>query len=328
LKHSAQRTASVLLAAVLASLAPLGATAQTFPAKAVRIVIPFPPGGPNDLVTRPLAQRLTEAWGKPVVVDNLAGANGIIGTEQVARAAPDGHTVLVVSTAFTINPSVMAKLSYDPIRDFAPIGLLANSDIALVAHPRVPAKNVRELIALAKSRPGRLTYGSSGTGNSTHLGGELLGMMAGVKLTHVPYKGAAPALNDLLGGHIDLLFTSIPPALGQIQVGKVRALGVASPKRSFALPEVPTVNESGLPGFEVSSRYGLVAPAGTPTPVVTRWHESVAKILGTAEIRTLYHGYGVEPAFDPPEEFGAYLRRELAKWKKVVQSAGLDRNPQ
>lgn len=312
---------ALILSACAASLG-----AQPFPSKAVRVVIPFPPGGPNDLITRPLTQRLTEAWGRPVVVDNVAGANGIIGTEQVARAPTDGHTVLVVSTAFTINPSVVARLNYDPLRDFAPISLLANSDIALAAHPRVPATNVRELIALAKSHPAKLTYGSSGTGNSTHLGGELLGMTAGIKLVHVPYKGAAPALNDLLGGHIDLLLTSVPPALGQIKAGKVRAIGIASLKRSFALPEVPTLHESGLRGFEVSSRYGVVAPAGTPQAVIGQWHAGLVKALQTADIRTLYAGYGVEPYTDTPAEFAAYLRRELEKWKRVVGAAGLDKN--
>lgn len=307
----------------LLSTASLAAGAQSFPSKAVRVVIPFTPGGPNDLVARPLAQRVSELWSKPVVVENVPGANAIIGTEQVARATPDGHTVLIVSTAFTINPSVVAKLNYDPVRDFAPISLIANSDIALASHPRVPAKTIRELIALAKAQPGKLTYGSSGTGNSTHLGGELFDMMAGVKMVHVPYKGAAPALNDLLGGHIDLIFTAIPPALGHMQAGRVRALGVASLKRSFALPGVPTIDEQGLRGFEVTSRYGMVAPAGTPREVVARWKEALDKVLHTPDMKTIYNGYGVEPYTNTPEEFGAYLKRELEKWRKVARAAGL-----
>jgi len=317
-----RRCTSVLCVLLLAAL-PATAAAQAFPSRAVRVVIPFTPGGPNDLVARPLAQRVSELWSRPVVVENVPGANAIIGTEQVARAAPDGHTVLIVSTAFTINPSVVAKLNYDPVRDFAPISLIANSDIALAAHPRVPAKTIRSLIALAKARPGRLTYGSSGTGNSTHLGGELFDMMAGVKMVHVPYKGAAPALNDLLGGHIDLVFTSIPPALGHMQAGRVRALGVASLKRSFALPDVPTIDEQGLRGFEVTSRYGLVAPAGTPREAIARWNEALNRVLHTPEMKTLYNGYGVEPYTNTPEEFGAYIKRELEKWRKVARAAGL-----
>jgi tripartite-type tricarboxylate transporter receptor subunit TctC len=311
------------LCSALLGAVPLVATAQSFPSKAVRVVIPFTPGGPNDLVARPLAQRLSESWSRPVVVENVPGANAIIGTEQVARAAPDGHTVLVVSTAFTINPSVVATLNYDPVRDFTPISLIANSDIALASHPRVPAKNVRELIALARAQPGRLTYGSSGTGNSTHLGGELFDMMTGVKMVHVPYKGAAPALNDLLGGHIDLVFTSIPPALAHMQSGRLRALGVASMKRSFALPDVPTIDESGLRGFEVTSRYGSVAPAGTPREAIARWNDALNKVLHTPEMKSLYNGYGVEPYTNTPEDFGAYIRRELEKWRKVARAAGL-----
>ncbi|MGE5523072.1 MAG: Bug family tripartite tricarboxylate transporter substrate binding protein [Rhodospirillaceae bacterium] len=311
------------LCALLVAAVPLVAGAQGFPSKPVRVVIPFTPGGPNDLVARPLAQRVSELWTRPVVVENVPGANAIIGTEQVARSTADGHTVLIVSTAFTINPSVVAKLNYDPIRDFAPVSLIANSDIVLASHPRVPAKTIRELIALAKAQPVKLTYGSSGTGNSTHLGGELFDMMAGVKMVHVPYKGAAPALNDLLGGHIDLIFTAIPPALGHMQAGRVRALGVASSKRSFALPAVPTIEEQGLRGFEVTSRYGMVAPAGTPRDIVARWHDAVTKVLHTPDMKTLYNGYGVEPYTNTPEEFGAYLKRELEKWRKVARAAGL-----
>jgi tripartite-type tricarboxylate transporter receptor subunit TctC len=293
------------------------------PDKTISLVIPFSAGGTTDATARLIAEPMSRHLGQTIVVENVTGAGGNIGAAKVARAAPDGHTVLVVSTAFTINPSVVATLNYDPVRDFTPISLIANSDIALASHPRVPAKNVRELIALARAQPGRLTYGSSGTGNSTHLGGELFDMMTGVKMVHVPYKGAAPALNDLLGGHIDLVFTSIPPALAHMQSGRLRALGVASMKRSFALPDVPTIDESGLRGFEVTSRYGIVAPAGTPREAIARWNDALNKVLHTPEMKSLYNGYGVEPYTNTPEDFGAYIRRELEKWRKVARAAGL-----
>ena len=296
---------------------------QAFPAKPVRIIVPFTPGGPNDLVVRPVAPKLQELTSQPVVIDYRAGANGIIGTELVAKSAPDGYTLLVISSSFTINPSTQAKLPFDPIRDFAAVSSLAKSDIILVVNPTVPARSVRDLVALAKSRPGKLNYASSGTGGSLHLAGELLKMTAGIDMVHVPYKGAALALTDVIGGHVDSMFIAAPGAMPQIKAGKVRVLATASARRAPVLPETPTFAEAGFADVQVDSRYGLIGPAAIPPGVLARLQALVARVLAAPEVRERYTSLGLDPAPSTSQEYAAYLRDDVVRWRKVVASAKL-----
>lgn len=299
------------------------AHAQDFPVKAVRIIVPFAPGGPNDLVVRPLAQKLHELTGQPFIVDYRAGANGIIGTELVAKAAPDGYTLLVVSSSFTINPSTYAKLPFDPLRDFAPVSSVATSDIIFVVNPTVPVRSVKQFVALAKSRPGKINFASSGNGGSLHLGAELLKMTAGIDMVHVPYKGAALALTDVIGGHVDSMFISAPGAMAQIKAGKARVLATASARRAPSLPDTPTFAESGYPEVRVDTRYGLLGPAAIPAATIARLHAVIAKALGTAEVRERYGSIGLEPVVTTPQEYASYLREDVARWRKVVTAAKL-----
>jgi tripartite-type tricarboxylate transporter receptor subunit TctC len=299
------------------------AHAQDFPVKPVRVIVPFPPGGPNDVAVRPVAPKLHELLGQPFVVDNRAGANGIIGSELVAKSPPDGYALLVVSSSFAINASTYAKLPFDPLRDFAPVSPIATSDIILVVNPTVPAKNVREFVALAKSHPGKLNYASSGNGGSLHLGMELLKAGAGFDMVHVPYKGAALALSDVIGGHMEAMFISAAGAIGQIKAGKVRVLGVASARRAKSLPDTPTFVEAGYPDVIVESRYGLLATGGTPAPVIDRLNAAVAKILGTSAVREQYATVSLEAVSSTPQEYAAYLRAEVARWRKAVAAAKL-----
>jgi tripartite-type tricarboxylate transporter receptor subunit TctC len=299
------------------------AHAQEYPAKPVRFVVPFPPAGPNDLVVRLIAPKLQELVGQPFIVDNRAGANGIIGSEQVAKSAPDGYTLLVISSSFTINPSTYAKLPFDPLRDFTVVTSLATSDIIFVANPTVPARSVKEFVALAKLRSGKLTFSSSGNGGSLHLGAELLKMSAGIDMLHVPYKGAALALNDVIAGHVDSMFIAAPPAIPQVKAGKVRVLAVASARRAPSLPDAPTFAEAGFPDVRVDSRYGILGPAGVPAAVVTRLHALIAKVLAIPEVRSQYAALGLEPAAMTTQEYAAYLREDVARWRKVVAAAKL-----
>ena len=319
---------TLCVSAVLAALALLPASgryvhAQEFPAKAVRIIVPFAPGGPNDLAVRPVAQKLYELMGQPFVIDYRAGANGIIGCDLVAKAPPDGYSLVVVSSSFTINASTYAKLPFDPLRDFAPVGSLATSDIILIVNPTVPVKSVREFVALAKAQPGKLNYSSSGTGGSLHLGAELLQQMAGINMVHVPYKGAALALTDVIGGHVDSMFISAPGAIGQIKAGKVRVLAVASARRARALPDTPTFAEAGYPAVQVDTRYGLLAPAATPAATIARLDAVIAKALATPEVRDQYAALSLDPAPLGAQEYAAFLRDEVLRWRKVVAAAGL-----
>jgi len=311
--------AVVLLLLTLCGLA----HAQEFPAKAVRMIVPFAPGGPNDLVVRPVAQKLHELTGQPFIVDYRAGANGIIGTEQVAKAAPDGYTLLVVSSSFTINPSTYAKLPFDPIRDFAPVSPLATSDIIFVVNPTVPVRSVKEFVALAKSRPGKINFASSGNGGSLHLGAELFKMTAGINMVHVPYKGAALALTDVIGGHVDSMFISAPGAMAQIKAGKARVLATASARRAPSLPDTPTFAEIGYPEVRIDTRYGLLGPAAIPAATLARLHAVIAKALGTAEVRERYSAIGLEPVLTSAQEYAAYLREDVVRWRKVVAAANL-----
>ena len=297
------------------------ACAQNYPQRPVRLVVPFPAGGSTDIVGRTVALKLTELWGQSVIVDNRPGGGTMIGTEAVARAAPDGYTLLVTPAPFTINPSLLKKVPYDALNDFAPITLINTTPLVLVVNPGVPAKSVKELIALAKANPGKLNFGSSTIGGSNHLAGELFNAMAGVKMVHVPYKGNAPALTDLVGGHIDLIFNGLTSALPLIKTDKLRALAVTSLKRAGALPEVPTIDESGLKGFEAVAWNGLAAPAATPREVIAKISTDVLKVVNSPELHERLKSEGSDPVGDTPAEFAAFLRNEIAKWAKVIKFA-------
>ena len=312
-----------LHAATLLALASAGSLAQNYPAKAVRVVVPFLAGGSTDIVGRTVAQKLSEMWGQPVFVDNRPGGGTTIGTDAVAKAAPDGYTLLVTPAPFTINPSLLAKIPYDSLNDFAPITLINTTPLVMVVHPGVPAKTVKEFIALAKSKPGQLNFGSSGTGGSNHLAGELFDAMAGVKMVHIPYKGNAGALTDIVGGHLDVVYNGVTSALALIKGGKLRVLAVTSLQRTAALPDVPTLNESGLKGFEAVAWNGLTAPAKTPREVILKINADVLKIVNSPELKERLKAEGSDPVGSSPEQFAAFLRSEVAKWAKVIKIAGV-----
>jgi tripartite-type tricarboxylate transporter receptor subunit TctC len=310
-------------AATLLFLLATAASAQSYPDHPVRVVVPFPAGGGTDILARLLIQRMAERLGANFVIDNRAGAGGTIGTEIVAKAAPDGYTILVASSSHTINPSVYKKIGYEPARDFAPVTLIASGPGLLVVHPSVPAKNVKELIALAKSRPGQLIYASAGNGTPPHLAAELFKSMAGVDLVHIPYKGNVPAFLDLLTGAVSLSFPTITSGLPQVRSGKLRALGVTSKDRSTVVPDVPTIAESGLPGYEATTWYGMLAPAKTRTPVIAKLHDHMVEVLKLVDVREKLLAQGLEPVGNRPDEFAAIISTELVKWSKVVAAAGV-----
>jgi len=297
--------------------------APAYPAKPIRLVVPFPPGGATDILARDVAQKLTEAWGQSVVVDNRPGAGGNIGAELVAHASPDGYTLLMGTVGtHAINASLYAKMPYDHIRDFAPVILVAGVPNVLVVNPALPVNSVAELIAYAKANPGKLNFASSGNGTSIHLSGELFKVMAGVQMTHVPYKGSAPAVQDLISGQVQLMFDNLPPSLPQIKAGKLRALAVTSATRAPALPDVPTMAEAGLPGFEASSWFGVLAPAGTPPAIVAKLNAEIAKWLATPEAKERLSKQGANAAGGSPEDFVKHIAAETAKWAKVVKDSG------
>ena len=303
---------------------PLPAAAQTYPNRPVRIVAPFPAGGGLDLVSRALGQRLSTALGQSIIIDNRSGADGMIGTEQVAKAAPDGYTLLISSTGpMVINPALNIKMPYDTLRNFAPITLVVVQPLCLVVHPSLPVKSVKELIALAKAKPGQLNYGSGGIGNGAHLAGEIFRTITSIDIVHVPYKGAAPAVVDLLAGQVQMMLNSIPVLLPFIKSAKLRALAVGADKRMAILPEVPTMRESGIAKFDANSWYGFFAPAGTPKEIVSRLNYESAKILRSQEMRDFMSPQGAEAIGDSPEEFSAHIRSELAKWAQAVKTAGV-----
>ena len=299
------------------------AQAPAYPTKPIRLVVPFPAGGATDILAREVAKHLTETWGQSVVVDNRPGAGGNIGSELVAKAPPDGYT-LEMGTVGThaINASLYAKMPYDHVKDFLPIILVAGVPNVLVVYPAVPVNSVQELIAYAKANPGKLNFASSGAGTSIHLSGELFKVMAGVQMTHVPYKGSAPALQDLVGGQVQLMFDNLPPSLPQIKAGKLRALGVTSATRAPALPATPTIAEAGLPGFESSSWFGLLAPAGTPPAIVAKINAEVDKWLASPEAKEKLSAIGANIAGGSPEDFARHIQAETAKWAKVVKESG------
>ena len=309
-------------AGVLLIAAP-GAGAQPFPAKAVRIVVPFPAGGPSDYAARVVSQRLQEFIGQPVVVDNRPGAAGTLGAELVAKAPPDGYTLLIANVGMLSVAQFVQKLPYDPQRDFAPITNLIGGPSWLLVHPSVPARSVKELIELAKARPGQLTYGSAGTAQVSHLNGELFKVLAGVDLLHVPYKGTGPIIPELLGGQISMSFSTAIENLQFVRAGRVRALAITSLKRSPVVPEVPTVDESGLKGFEVLNWNGIVAPAGTPREIVARLNRDIVRATQQPDVRERVGAQGNLVIGDSPEEFAAYIRLEADKWSAVVKKAGI-----
>jgi tripartite-type tricarboxylate transporter receptor subunit TctC len=305
------------------ALAAASAMASAYPDKPIRLVIPFPAGGGADAMARPLAHRLTTQLGQPVVLDHRTGAGGTIAAENVASAAPDGYTLMFATLGtHAINASLYAKLRYDPIKDFAPVALTHVAPRVLVVHPSVPANSVKELIALAKASPGKLSFGSSGNGGVNHLSGELFKSMAGVDMIHVPYKGAAPAAVDLLGGRLTMVFDSIVVWSDHIKTGKVRALGVSSLGRSGALPAVPTIAEAGLPGFDVANWLGVLAPARTPAAVVQRLSAEIKVAMADPEMRQQLLGVGIDPTYGGPEAFAEVIRRDIAKWAAVVKTTG------
>jgi len=309
-------------AALTATLGTGAASAQAFPVKPVRIVVPFAPGGPNDILARFIGQKLSEAWGQSVIVENRAGAGTVIGTEIVAKSPPDGYNLLMVSTSHTANPTLVAKLPFDTLRDLAPVVKVAYSANVLLSHPSLPARSVKELLAVARSRPDQVTYASGGNGTSTHLSGELLCQMGRVKMLHVPYKGAGPANIALISGEITWMFGNALPSVPLIRSGRLKALAVTSLQRTQALPDVPTVAET-LPGFEATSWYGVSVQGGTPRDVIARLNQDINRVLQTGEMRARLETEGAEPAGGTPEAFSAFFRAEIDKWAKVVHAAGI-----
>ena len=295
---------------------------QAFPTKPIRIVVPFPAGGNADIFARVFAQKLGDAWKQTLVVDNRAGAAGIIGTQSVAKSPADGYTLLFGTTGtHTTNPAVYAKLPYDPVKDFAPVSNFADSPFLLVVHPSIPVGSLKDLIALAKARPGQLDYASFGIGSSAHLAGEMLRTMAGINIMHVAYKGGPPALTDLIGGHVALMFNSLPAVLPQVKSGKLHALALAAARRNPTLPDMPTFAEAGLPNFEAGSWYGILAPAGTPREVVTRLHAETVRMLALPDVKQRLAAEGSEGIGNTPEEFAAQIQRDAARWAKVARDA-------
>ena len=301
---------------------PILAFAQAYPNRPVRFIVPYPPGGATDVIARVVAQKLTESWPHPVVVENKAGASGTVGSEQVVKSAPDGYTLLVQGTQHSINLSLYKQLPYDTLRDFVPIAYLASAPFLLVVHPTVPATNVAELIAYIKTKPRGLDYGSSGVAGGAHLAGEIFKTAAGVQLTHIPYKGGAPALADLLGGQIPIVFDPIPTSINQVRAGKLKALGITSARRSSLMPELPTVAESGLPGFDVAAWFGLYAPAAMPREVVVKLNADVNRVLQLPDVKEKFATLGAESMPMSLDQFAIHLRSEIAKFAKAIRDSG------
>jgi len=311
-------------ATLLAAAAPAHAADAAFPQRAVKIVVPYPPGGPTDIVARVVGQKMSERLKQPVLIENRAGAGGNIGAEAVARSPADGYTLVVATTAHAINPSLFKSLTYDVVKDFVPVALLTSVPLVLVANPSLPASSVAELIALAQSRgPGAITYGSSGNGQSTHLAAELFNTMAGVSMTHVPYKGSAPALVDLAGGQVSVMFDTMLSAMPQVKAGRLRALAVTSAERSVAAPDLPTVAEAGLPGYAATAWNGLLAPAGTPPDVLAILNRAVNDALSDPEVRKRFAADGADSVGGTSEQFAAHIRTELDKWRRTVKAANV-----
>jgi tripartite-type tricarboxylate transporter receptor subunit TctC len=308
--------------ALLPHAAAQSGAAKGYPVKPIRMVLPFPPGGATDIMARRIGQKMSERWGQQVLIENRAGAGGNIATELVAKATPDGYTLLFAASAqLAVNPALYAKIPFDPVKSFAPVTLVGSVPNILVAHPSLPVRSLKEFIAFAKARPGQLNYATAGSGSTAHLSVELLRMQTGIDIVHVPYRGAAPAVSDLLGGQVPLMMVSMPSVIGHVKAGKLRAIGMTGAKRSAAAPEVATFAET-LPKFESSAWYGMLAPAGTPAEIVDRLFEETAAILKMADVRETFFGQGIEIIGSTPAEFSAIIESELAKWAVVVRKSG------
>lgn len=299
------------------------AAAQNFPARTVRLVVGYPAGGLTDGVARTLSAGLSEALGQQVIVDNRGGAGSAIGTEIVVKSPPDGHTLLVADQALITNPTLYAKLPYDTLKDLQPVSLVGAASLVIVVHPSLPVRSIRELVILAKARPGQVNYASGGNGTATHLAGELFKQVAGVQLVHIPYKGAGVAIGDLLGGHVSLMFSSIGASAPHVAAGKIRALAVTGPARASVLPEVPTLTEAGYPAAALVGYWGMLAPAGVPRDIVDRLSRTIAATIRKPEVYKRLVDQGVDPAGSDPAEYGEVIRREIAKWAGVIKTAGI-----
>ncbi|MCC6532259.1 MAG: tripartite tricarboxylate transporter substrate binding protein [Burkholderiales bacterium] len=323
--HRFRRVVSgcVLAAAAISTHSAQAQAPEAFPSKPLRLVVPFPPGGGTDILARIVGQQMTEAMGQPAVVDNRGGAGGMIGTEYAMKAAPDGHTILIAVTAYAINPTLYRKVNYDPLRDFIPVTLGISFPYLFVVHPSLPVASVKDLIALAKKQPGKITFASSGTGMSNHLAGELFKDMAGIDILHVPYKGGGPAMNDILGGQVSMIFGTVLQTLPQVRAGKLRALAVSSAARASFVPELPTVAEAGLPEFQATGWYAFMVPAGTPAPVVGKLNRELTRILELPAVKQKLLAMGAEPWPTSAEKAREFIAAEVARWSRVVTKAGL-----
>jgi tripartite-type tricarboxylate transporter receptor subunit TctC len=314
--------AATLLAAALVLAGPL-ARAESYPSRQITLIIPFTPGGSNDLVGRAIGKKLSEAWGQPVVVENRGGGGTLIGVGAVAKAAPDGYTLLLVSPTFTVNPAVRKTMPYDSVKDFTPIAFIGRAPLLVTTSLKLPVQSAGELFALAKSKPGQITYASAGIGSINQISTELIAFTAGVKLSHVPYKGGAPALNDLVGGHVDMFVSSIPQALQLIRGGQIKTLAVTSSKRTPLLPDVPTLAESGTPGADSETWWGIAGPAGMPADIVKALNAEVNKMLASPELATFFANEGAEAEAMTPQQFGDMMRRETERWTRVAHEANV-----
>jgi tripartite-type tricarboxylate transporter receptor subunit TctC len=320
---SSRRLAPLVIccATVITSAGP--AAAQSYPVRPIRVIVPYPPGGPNEVITRTIGEHVAKTLGQPLVVDNRAGAASIVGTELAARAAPDGYTLLMGTFAFAVTPSLHENLPYDALRDFAAVAMVASSLLVLVVQPDLPVASVKELIALARARPGELNYASSGGGSASNLGAVLFQSLTGVRMTSITYKGAAQSLSAVVAGEIQLTFNSIPPAMPHIKSGRLRVLAVSAAQRTAVLPDVPTIAEAGVPGYELDSWYGVLAPGRIPKTIVTKLHHVITAAVRAADTRERFTAVGLEPATMTPAEFARYIASEIEKWSRVVRQSGL-----
>jgi tripartite-type tricarboxylate transporter receptor subunit TctC len=316
---SARLFAVVVLIALSAPIA----AQQAYPGKPIRMIVPFPPGGANTIIARIIGQKLTESWGQQVLVDNRGGGNTIIGTDALVKSAPDGYTLILVSSAHVINPLLLANLPYDAIKDFAPVATVASAEQLLVIHPSVSANNLQEFIALAKARPGQLNYASSGTGGVQHLAGEFFNILAGTKIQHIPYKGGGPAMTDLIGGQVQSYFSATALAIPLIATGKIKALAISGETRQPALPQVPTFTEAGLPGYEVKGWFAVLAPAATPRDIVERLSGEIARIVAMPDISEKLIAQGQNPFISTPEQVAAMLKADMARYAKIIKTANI-----
>ena len=321
--NSFHRLAWCMLAFVALSAGGHAAPAETYPSKSVRLIVPFPPGGTNDIFGRLVAQKFAESWGQTVVIDNRGGAGGLLGTAIAANAPPDGYTILIAGIGFAVNPSLFKKLPYDTEKDLTPISLVALSPLLLVVHPSLPVKTLKDLIAYAKANPGKLNFGSGGSGSGPHLSGELFKSMAGLQITHVPYKGGGPALVDVMSGQIQMMIENIASTLPLVKSGKLRALAVSGLRRSQLVPETPTLDEAGLKGYEIFVWNGLFVPTRTPKPIIARIHAETVKAVAQSDLKERMIALGADGVTSTPAEFAAFVRAEIKRWAKVVRDAGI-----